>query len=307
MSTALVKRSRPLPAHARLLVLGGGYSGRCVAKLARQQGTPVLCTRRVAGQPDADLIFDSINGLLPDPSALQGITHLLSTIPPQKQGGDPVLSALLPLLKTLPLEWAGYLSTTGVYGNRNGGWVQEIDPPDPGLDRSRRRLECEQAWLNSGLPVQILRLPGIYGPGRSVLNSLRQGKARLINKPGQVFCRIHVEDIAGACWHLIDHSSSHPNHQPSIVNVVDNEPTAPADLIRHGVSLLGCALPQEEHYDDICSEMSPMARSFWSENRRVSNQLLCRDLNYSLLYPTFREGLQDCLEQDRLNSSSSDP
>lgn len=114
MSTALVKRSRPLPAHARLLVLGGGYSGRCVAKLARQQGTPVLCTRRVAEQPDADLIFDSINGLLPDPSALQGITHLLSTIPPQKQGGDPVLSALLPLLKTLPLKWAGYLSTTGV-------------------------------------------------------------------------------------------------------------------------------------------------------------------------------------------------
>jgi nucleoside-diphosphate-sugar epimerase len=122
-----------------------------------------------------------------------------------------------------------------------------------------------------------------------------------------VFCRIHVEDIAGACWHLIDHSSSHPNHQPSIVNVVDNEPTAPADLIRHGVSLLGCALPQEEHYDDICSEMSPMARSFWSENRRVSNQLLCRDLNYSLLYPTFREGLQDCLEQDKLNISSPDP
>ena len=159
MLSALVKRCRPLPAHARLLVLGGGYSGRCVAKLARQLGTPVLCTRRVAGQPDADLIFDSSNGQLPDVSALQGITHLLSTIPPQQQGGDPVISALLPLLKTLSLEWAGYLSTTGVYGNRNGGWVQENDPPAPGLDRSRRRLECEQDWLNSGLPVQILRLP----------------------------------------------------------------------------------------------------------------------------------------------------
>ena len=104
MLSALVKRCRPLPAHARLLVLGGGYSGRCVAKLARQLGTPVLCTRRVAGQPDADLIFDSSNGRLPDARALQGITHLLSTIPPQRQGGDPVISALLPLLKTLPLE-----------------------------------------------------------------------------------------------------------------------------------------------------------------------------------------------------------
>ena len=307
MLSALVKRSHPLPAHARLLVLGAGYSGRCVAKLARELGTPVLCTRRIAGQHDADLIFDSSNGLLPDASALQGITHLLSTIPPQKQGGDPVMSALLPLLKTLPLEWAGYLSTTGVYGNRNGGWVQESDPPAPGLDRSRRRLECEQAWLNSGLPVQILRLPGIYGPGRSVLDSLRQGKARLINKPGQVFCRIHVEDIAGACWHLIQHSRSNANQRPSIVNVVDHEPTAPADLIRHGASLLGCALPKADDYDDICSEMSPMGRSFWSENRRVSNQLLCRDLNYSLLYPTFREGLQDCLEQDRLNFSAPDP
>jgi hypothetical protein len=106
---------------------------------------------------------------------------------------------------------------------------------------------------------------------------------------------------------LIDHSSSNPNDRPSIVNVVDNEPTAPADLVRYGVSLLGCELPQEENYDAICSEMSPMGRSFWSENRRVSNKLLCGDLNYSLLYPTFREGLQDCLEQDRLNSSSSDP
>ncbi|MDB4650982.1 SDR family oxidoreductase [Synechococcus sp. AH-551-E05] len=299
MLSALVKRCRPLPTHAQLLVLGGGYSGRCFAQLARELGAPVLSTRRQADRPGADLVFDSTRGLLPSPEALQGVTHLLSTIPPSKGGGDPVLSCLLPLLKRLSLQWAGYLSTTGVYGNRNGGWVQETDLPDPGLDRSRRRLECEQAWLNSGLPVQILRLPGIYGPGRSVLDSLRQGKARVINKPGQVFCRIHVEDIAGACWHLIQHSEI--DNRPSVINVVDDEPAAPADLVRHAATLLNCELPKEEQYDTICADMSPMAQSFWSENRRVSNHRLRHDLGYQLMHPTYREGLQDCLEQDRLN------
>ncbi|BEV35412.1 SDR family oxidoreductase [Synechococcus sp. M16CYN] len=302
MLSAFVERYSPLPAGTRLLVLGGGYSGRYLVQLARLLGTSVLCTRRQAkksDEGDADLVFNSSKGLLPSPEALQGVTHLLSTIPPEQRGGDPVLSTLLPMLKKLPLKWAGYLSTTGVYGNRNGEWVRESDCPNPELQRSRRRLDCERSWLSSGLPVQILRLPGIYGPGRSILDSIRQGTARLINKPGQVFCRIHVEDIAGACWHLIQDSGS--EHRPTIVNVVDDEPAAPADLVRYAADLLGYKPPRQEYYEDICNEMSPKTRSFWNENRRVSNRLLCHELGYSLLHPTYREGLKDCLKQDKVN------
>ena len=292
----LVNRTTPLPGNARLLVLGAGYSGRCLARLAKSLGTPVLCTRRSLDRPDADLVFDSSEGLLPDSGALKEVTHLLSTIPPDQDGLDPVLSTLLPTLKRMPLQWVGYLSTTGVYGDRNGEWVSEDDTPDPILERSRRRLDCEHSWQDSGLPVQILRLPGIYGPGRSVLNGLRQGSARLIEKPGQVFCRIHVEDIAGACWHLIKRSAE--GQRPAVVNVVDDCPAATSDLLRYAAGLLGCSLPEAMQFDAIQSTMSAMAQSFWSENRRVSNRLLTGDLGYNLLYPDFRAGLKDCLNQD---------
>ena len=179
MLADLVKRSQPLAADTKLLVLGGGYSGRCLASLARALGTPVLCTRRSLDSAEADLRFDSNGQDQLDPPALEGITHLLSTIPPDREGNDPVLLKLLPTLRSLTLRWSGYLSTTGVYGDRQGGWVSEHDDPEPALDRSMRRLNCEQAWLRSGLPIQILRLPGIYGPGRSVLTGLQQGRARL--------------------------------------------------------------------------------------------------------------------------------
>ena len=307
MLADLVKRSQPLVAEAKLLVLGAGYSGRCLASLARAMGTAVICTRRSLDAAEADLLFDSNgqNGF--DPAALEGVTHLLSTIPPDREGNDPVLSKLLPTLRSLPLRWAGYLSTTGIYGDRQGAWVSEEDPPAPALERSIRRLNCETAWRDSGLPVQILRLPGIYGPGRSVLNGLQEGRARMIEKPGQVFCRIHVEDIAGACWHLIHHAEK--GYQPTrvnaaVVNVVDDLPAATADLLRYAASLLGCAPPPTEQFDQISESMSPMARTFWSENRRISNHRLCQDLGYQLLHPNYRVGLQDCLNQDKLNSSA---
>ena len=306
MLADLVKRSQPLASDAKLLVLGGGYSGRCLASLARAMGTPVLCTRRSLDSDEADLLFDSAGEDHLDPDALQGVTHLVCTIPPDREGNDPVLSKLLGTLRSLPLRWAGYLSTTGIYGDRQGGWVSEQDDPAPKLDRSIRRLNCEQAWLRSGLPIQILRLPGIYGPGRSVLNGLQQGRARLIEKPHQVFCRIHVEDIAGACWHLM-HRAEHA-HDPSmdnwtVVNVVDDLPAPTTDLLRHAAALLGCALPPLEQFDQIVDSMSPMAQTFWSENRRVSNHRLCQELGYGLLHPNYRVGLQDCLDQDKLNPS----
>ena len=304
MLADLVKRSQPLASDAKLLVLGGGYSGRCLASLARSMGTPVLCTRRSLDSDEADLLFDSAGEDHLDPDALRGVTHLVCTIPPDREGNDPVLSKLLGTLRSLPLRWAGYLSTTGIYGDRQGGWVSEQDDPAPKLDRSIRRLNCEQAWLHSGLPIQILRLPGIYGPGRSVLNGLQQGRARLIEKPDQVFCRIHVEDIAGACWHLM-HRAEHA-HDPSmdnwtVVNVVDDLPAPTTDLLRHAAALLGCALPPLEQFDQIVESMSPMAQTFWSENRRVSNHRLCQELGYWLLHPNYRVGLQDCLDQDKLN------
>ena len=138
-----------------------------------------------------------------------------------------------------------------------------------------------------------------------MLNGLQQGRARLIDKPGQVFCRIHVEDIAGACWHLMHRAEQGVPASPgnrSIVNVVDDLPAPTAELMRHAADLLGCALPPLEPFDQIVESMSPMAQSFWSENRRVSNHKLCHELGYTLLHPNYRVGLQDCLNQDKLNS-----
>ena len=311
MLADLVKQSQPLADDAKLLVLGGGYSGRCLARLARAMGTQVLCTRRSLDSEEADLLFDSNGQDHLDPTVLEGVTHLLCTIPPDREGNDPALSKLLTTLRSLPLRWAGYLSTTGVYGDRQGRWVSEEDAPAPALDRSIRRLNCETAWQRSGLPIQILRLPGIYGPGRSVLNGLQQGRSRLIEKPGQVFCRIHVEDIAGACWHLMHRTEQGPEPTLSngsvlnrtVVNVVDNLPAATSDLLRHAASLLGCELPPLEPFAQIVDSMSPMAQSFWSENRRVSNHKLCHELGYALLHPNYRVGLQDCLNQDKLTPS----
>ena len=296
MLSRLVNQALPLGPTAKVLVLGGGYSGRCFARLLNAFGTRVISTRRHPEPNSTDLAFDSATSVQPSASDLEGVSHVLCTIPPLREGGDPALDDLGPLLNNISPVWVGYLSTTGVYGDRQGNWVSESDAASPGQDRSRRRLACEQAWLNSGLPVQILRLPGIYGPGRSVLDGLKSGRARRINKQDQVFCRIHVEDFAGACLHLIHKAAS--GHAPTIVNVADDEPTSSAELMEFGADLLNCNLPAEESYADASQTMSAMAQSFWSENRRVSNRLLCKDLGYTLLHPNYRIGLLDCLKQD---------
>ena len=296
MLSQLVNRCRPLATGSKLLVLGQGYSGSTLSQLFRSLGTPVLGTRRQANRNATDLCFDSDVGLAPCLDDLADITHVISCIPPTAHGQDPVLDQLLPLLKQLPLRWVGYLSTTGVYGDTGGSWVTETDPASPGQERSRRRLDCEEAWQNSGLPVQILRLPGIYGPGRSVINTLLQGRARLIQKPGQVFCRVHVEDIAGASLHLMHCAEA--GQRPEIVNVCDNCPAPSSDLLRFAATLLEQPLPIEEAFDQAYQGMSAMARSFWSENRRVSNRLLREGLGYELLHPDFRSGLEDCWRQD---------
>ena len=296
MLRELVNRCRPLPSGSRLLILGRGYSGGTLSQLFQGLGTPVLGTRRQPNRGPADLCFDSDAGLGPNLDEIPDITHVISCIPPTRDGRDPVLDQLLPLLRQLPLRWAGYLSTTGVYGDTGGRWVGESDTANPGQERSRRRLDCERAWQDSGLPVQILRLPGIYGPGRSVINTLLQGRARLINKPGQVFCRVHVEDIAGASLHLMHCAEA--GQRPDIVNICDDCPAPSSDLLRFAATLLECPLPAEESFNESREGMSAMARSFWSENRRVSNDLLRQQLGYELLHPDFRSGLQDCWQQD---------
>ena len=303
MLSELVNRAEPLGPEAKVLVLGGGFSGSCFARLMRALGTPVISTRRCPEPGSADLGFDSATGLQPTARDLEGVSHVLCTIPPTREGTDPVIDRLGQLLNSLSPTWVGYLSTTGVYGDRQGQWVSESDAACPNQERSQRRLNCEQTWLNSGLPVQILRLPGIYGPGRSVLEGLISGRTRRIHKPGQVFCRIHVEDIAGACLHLMHRAAA--GGAPAIVNIVDNEPAPSSELLEFAADLLNCDLPAAETYAEASQGMSPMAQSFWSENRRVSNRLLCEQLGYTLLHPNYRDGLRDCLEQSRQSAAGS--
>ncbi len=284
----------PLGPGERLLVVGGGYTGQRFAECLRQLGADVVVTHRRTPSAAGELPFDSSTGLLPTAAELQGVSHLLVTAPPDRQGQDPCLSSLKPLLDGLHLQWAGYLSTTGVYGDQHGQWVDESTSPTADLlPRSQARLQCEQDWLTSGWPVQVFRLPGIYGPGRNSLVTLQRGDARHVHKPGQVFCRVHVDDIVGALLHCLQLPAA---KRPSIVNVCDNRPAPSSELLGYAAHLLGCPLPQLHWFEAVQDSMSPMALSFWRDNRRVSNRRLTKELGYALLFPSYREGLQACLK-----------
>lgn len=281
----------------RMLVLGGGYCGGRFADALASQGVPVLLTRRSAsgGGHLPTVRFDAAAGLLPDADALRDVTHVLATIPPDEQGRDPALALLGPLLRRLPLQWVGYLSTSGVYGDRGGAWVHESDEPRPVLPRSLARLACETAWRATGLPLQVIRLPAIYGPGRSPFASLRSGRSRLIHKPGQVFSRVHVDDIVGGLLHCL---AMQPEQRPALLNMADDCPCPSSETLGYAAHLIGCKLPDVEPFERIASSLSPMARSFWSENRRTGNRRLCRELGYRLRHPTYREGFRACLVEE---------
>ncbi len=279
----------------RMLVLGGGYTGQRFARALEAAAVPVVVTHRQPPPPDnprAWLWFDPEASALPDATDLGDVTHVLVTIPPAAGGEDPVLQHLEPLLRRLPLEWLGYLSTTGVYGDTGGAWVDESSPTQPLLERSRARLACEQAWRHRSLPVQVLRLPAIYGPGRSPLETLRNGTARLIHKRGQVFSRVHVDDIVEALLHCIALPAS---ERPDTLILADACPCPSSEILGYAAFLLDCPLPDVQRYEDMAAAMGPMARSFWSENRRASSRLLRDGLGYRLRYPTYREGLLSCL------------
>jgi len=276
----------------KFLVLGCGFSGSFFAKKIRQLGCTALTSSRSENKDLNSFVFDSENGIIPKKKIFDGVTHILSCIPPDKNGNDPVLGSLKNKLKSLPLEWVGYLSTTGVYGNTKGNWVSEVDQPNPCQNRSHNRLNCEKEWIESGLPVQIFRLPGIYGPGRSTLEAIKNKKIRVISKKNQVFSRIHVADITNAIIYLLQNKNHLKFHQ--IINISDDEPCSQIEVIQYCYDLLGLKMPKPILFEDAKEELSPMAKSFWMENRRVSNQLLCETLGYKLIYKNYKIGLRNC-------------
>ena len=266
---------------------GDGFE-RIVGTVRGAERAAVL-SAHLAGRLKA-LVFD---GTSANPDVASAIGHAdcaLVSVPPN-ENGDPVLAAFGDALAhARHLRTIVYLSTVGVYGDHAGEWVDETTPPQPGSARSRARLDAERAWqrlgARCGAAVAILRLAGIYGPGQNALVQIEQGNARRIVKPGQVFNRIHVADIAQA----ID--AAFARKVGGIFNVADDEPSAPGDPLAFAAQLLGRDPPPEVPFEEAAPLLSPMALSFWQECRRVRNDRLKRELGVSLLYPTYREGLR---------------
>ncbi len=282
----------------RLFVFGLGYSALALARALQSSGWRIAGTTRnpekraefAAAGIEAHL-FERDRPLAYAAGALAGTTHLLSSIPPA-EAGDPVLDRhQADLERCRTFAWAGYLSTTGVYGDQGGAWVDEATPVAPTVARSRRRVAAEGQWLASGLPVHVFRLAGIYGPGRSALDAIRAGSARRIVKPGQTFGRIHVDDIV----QVLRASMARPN-PGAIYNLADDLPAASDDVVVHAAALLGLPPPPAIPFEQ--AELSPMAQSFYRDHRRVSNARIKDELGVVLRYPNYRDGLRGILEQE---------
>jgi nucleoside-diphosphate-sugar epimerase len=283
---------------SHLFVFGLGYSAAAFGRRMRARGWRVSGTTRGA-ERQAALRADGFEAHLFargggfDPALLADVTHLLSSIPPD-ESGDSVLDTLAVHIAALPrLAWCGYLSTTGVYGDRGGDWVDEDSPLRPSGQRSQRRIDAERRWLalqGVGLPAHIFRLAGIYGPGRSALDSVRAGSARRVVKPGQVFSRIHADDIAA----VLDASIARPA-PGTIYNVCDDAAAPPQDVVAYACELLGIEPPPEIPYDQAAPTMSAMARSFFADSKRVSNRRIRERLGVTLAYPDYRAGLRAIL------------
>lgn len=278
-----------------LFCFGLGYSATAAAKTFAEAGFTISGTSRtregadrIAANGNACYVFDGTEPGRGITGALKRASHVLVSAPPDSDG-DPVLRYHgADLAEATEVRWIAYLSTIGVYGDHAGGWVDEDTPPRPASARSMRRLEAERQWLafaeRTGKSVTIYRLAGIYGPGRSAVEQLKAGTARRIVKPAQVFNRIHVADIATA---LLTSTSKPLGHQ--IYNLTDDEPAPSQDVIAYAAGLLGREPPPEVAFAE--ANLSEMGRSFYGENKRVSNKLIKADLVGSLLYPTYRQGL----------------
>ena len=282
----------------RLFCFGLGFSAR--ALISRLQQTEAGkwrfagTSRQKQNEPGVETYaFDGQSPMAA--SALEGATHLLISIPPAETG-DPVLAlhAADIVARAATVKWIGYLSTTGVYGDRQGAWVDENSALTPNTERGRRRAAAEEAWLKlgqaSGIAVQVFRLAGIYGPGRNAFVSLREGRAHRAVKPGQVFSRIHVEDVAA----VLAASIAKPN-PGAAYNLADDEAAPPQDVVKHAADLLGIEAPPEVPLEQ--AGLSPMALSFYADSKRVRNARIKQELGVTLKYPTYREGLAALLEK----------
>ncbi len=279
-----------------LLSIGHGYSAQALARrllapTLLADGWRIIGTTRTAEGAAAlretgieALVWPGVD-LRP---ALAQATHLLTSVAPGE--ADPVLADLAADIAAAALDWVGYLSTTAVYGHHNGDWVDETTPLAPTTARGAARARAEADWAALGPPLHIFRLAGIYGPGRGPFEKVRDGTARRIVKPGQVFSRIHVEDVANVL-----HAAILRPH-PGVYNVCDDDPASPEAILGLAAQMLNLPEPPMVAYAD--AEMSPMARSFYAENKRVRNDRIKQVLGVSLLYPTYREGLAAILEAE---------
>src|SRR5215813_2660490 len=288
---------RMTAAPGKLFCFGLGYSARALADALLPQGWRVAGTRRTA-ETREDLAGRGIEAHVFERSrplaqpVFQGVTHVLQSIPPDEEG-DPALATEGDLLARLPgLRWFGYLSTTGVYGDRGGDWVDERSDLQPTGERGRRRVAAEVGWSRlfhaEGLPLHIFRLAGIYGPGRSAIASLRDGTAKRVIKPGQMFSRIHVVDIV----QVLRSSMAQPN-PGAVYNVCDDDPAPPWEVVEFAAGLLGLSPPPAIPFAE--AELSAMARSFYDDNKRVRNDRIKRELGVQLTYPSYRDGLRALL------------
>ncbi|QUD87494.1 SDR family oxidoreductase [Phenylobacterium montanum] len=276
----------------RLLLFGPGYSGLALTRRLLPLGWTVRgavrsaeAAGRLRGTGIEPVDIDDTGALA---AAAQACDALLVTAPPDEQG-CPAFAALAPILRAgARPRWTGYLSTTGVYGDRGGGWVNEASALNPVSEQGRRRVAAERAWLDLGetlgLTVAVFRLPGLYGPGRSALDRVRAGTARRTVKPGQVFSRLHIDDLAAALVASITRPRA-----GAIYNLCDDEPSPPQDVIAHAAELLGVPAPPEEPYDG--ARLGAASRRFFEESKRVSNALAKAELGWRPAYPSYREGL----------------
>ena len=272
----------------RLFVFGLGYSALAIAGRVMREGWTVAGTTRSPENADRlkalgiePILFDGTTPI--DPAAFAGTTHLLTSVPADPSA--PVLSHHAKDIAAIEgLKWIGYLSTTSVYGVTDGSTVDEDFPCNPSSVRGQRRLAAERAWQSLPLPAHVFRLSGIYGPGRSVFGTIRTGKAQRVIKPGQAFNRIHVEDIATTV--IASMAKPSPGR---IYNLADDLPAPSADLVTYACKLMSVEPPPEIPFDEAV--LSPMAREFWADNKRIDNSRIKAELGVKLAYPTYREGL----------------
>ncbi len=243
-------------------------------------------------------LFDRDHPLEDPKKTFEGVTHILSSIPPD-ENGDPAVDMHGGDIAALDgLQWAGVFSTTGVYGNTDGAWVDETSETAPNNHRSELRVKAEEQWLDlhrkHGVPAHIVRLAGIYGPGRSPLDQVRGGKARRMVKPGLTLGRIHLDDIVGAVL-----ASIRKPNPGAIYNVTDDEPMPPRDIITYACKILGVEAPVEVSYDEVKAHLPPIVQEFYGDNKRVSNKRLKDELGYTFKYPTYRDGLDALLAKEK--------